>query len=175
MVLFTTTYITFSNRPCSPRDSTDSTQPSYPANPTAPIESPDGTVVMPDAGPRIADDEVVNTTGTPVPPDDTESEETEEEQNDEQNEEEENEEEENEEGKKEEQNNGPKEQKASKAASKAFAEMRVQLRGAKKEIADLKASWKKRVNPLPTMKSLNLCEKLYAAMPSPQPKNTRPM
>lgn len=116
-------------------DSTDSTQPSNPANPTAPIESPDGTVVMPDAGPRIADDEVVNTTGTPVPPDDTESEETEEEQN----EEGENEEEENEEGKKEEQNNGPKEQKASKAASKAFAEMRVQLRGAKKEIADLKA------------------------------------
>ena len=115
-------------------DSTDSTQPTNPANPTAPIESPDGTVVMPDAGPRIADDEVVNTTGTPVPPDDTESEETEEEQNDEQNEEEENEE-----GKKEEQNNGPKEQKASKAASKAFAEMRVQLRGAKKEIADLKA------------------------------------
>lgn len=111
-------------------DSTDSTQPSNPANPTAPIESPDGTVVMPDAGPRIADDEVVNTTGTPVPPDDTESEETEEEQN---------EEGENEEGKKEEQNNGPKEQKASKAASKAFAEMRVQLRGAKKEIADLKA------------------------------------
>lgn len=119
-------------------DSTDSTQPSNPANPTAPIESPDGTVVMPDAGPRIADDEVVNTTGTPVPPDDTESEETEEEQNDEQNDEQ-NEEEENEEGKKEEQNNGPKEQKASKAASKAFAEMRVQLRGAKKEIADLKA------------------------------------
>lgn len=112
-------------------DSTDSTQPTNPANPTAPIESPDGTVVMPDSGPRIADDEVVNTTGTPVPPDDTESEETEEEQNDEQNEEEENEEEENEEGK--------KEQRASKAASKAFAEMRVQLRGAKKEIADLKA------------------------------------
>lgn len=121
-------------------DSTDSAQPSNPANPTAPIESPDGTVVMPDAGPRIADDEVVNTTGTPVPSDDTESEETEEEQNEEgENEEEENEEEENEEGKKEEQNNGPKEQKASKAASKAFAEMRVQLRGAKKEIADLKA------------------------------------
>lgn len=121
-------------------DSTDSTQPSNPANPTAPIESPDGTVVMPDAGPRIADDEVVNTTGTPVPPDDTESEETEEEQNDEQNEEEENEEEENEEGKKEEKkDDGPKEQRASKAASKAFAEMRVQLRGAKKEIADLKA------------------------------------
>lgn len=121
-------------------DSTDSTQPSNPANPTAPIESPDGTVVMPDAGPRIADDEVVNTTGTPVSSDDTESEETEEEQNEEgENEEEENEEEENEEGKKEEQNNGPKEQKASKAASKAFAEMRVQLRGAKKEIADLKA------------------------------------
>lgn len=115
-------------------DSTDSTQPSNPANPTAPIESPDGTVVMPDAGPRIADDEVVNTTGTPVPPDDTESEETEEEQNDEQNEEEENEE-----GKKEEKkDDGPKEQRASKAASKAFAEMRVQLRGAKKEIADLK-------------------------------------
>ena len=116
-------------------DSTDSTQPSNPANPTAPIESPDGTVVMPDAGPRIADDEVVNTTGTPVPPDDTESEETEEEQN----EEGENEEEENEEGKKEEKkDDGPKEQRASKAASKAFAEMRVQLRGAKKEIADLK-------------------------------------
>lgn len=115
-------------------DSTDSTQPTNPANPTAPIESPDGTVVMPDAGPRIADDEVVNTTGTPVPPDDTESEETEEEQNDEQNEEEENEE-----GKKEEKkDDGPKEQRASKAASKAFAEMRVQLRGAKKEIADLK-------------------------------------
>jgi hypothetical protein len=89
---------------------------------------------MPDAGPRIADDEVVNTTGTPVPPDDTESEETEEEQNDEQNEEEENEE-----GKKEEKkDDGPKEQRASKAASKAFAEMRVQLRGAKKEIAGLK-------------------------------------
>lgn len=103
-------------------DSTDSTQPTNPANPTAPIESPDGTVVMPDAGPRIADDEVVNTTGT------------EEEQNDEQNEEEENEE-----GKKEEKkDDGPKEQRASKAASKAFAEMRVQLRGAKKEIADLK-------------------------------------
>lgn len=117
-------------------DSTDSTQPD---NTSAPIESPDGTVVMPDAGPRIADDEVVNTTGTPVPPDDTESEETEEEQNDEQNEEEENEEEENEEGKKEEKkDDGPKEQRASKAASKAFAEMRVQLRGAKKEIADLK-------------------------------------
>lgn len=115
-------------------DSTDSTQPTNPANPTAPIESPDGTVVMPDAGPRIADDGVVNTTGTPVPPDDTESEETEEEQNDEQNEEEENEE-----GKKEEKkDDGPKEQRASKAASKAFAEMRVQLRGAKKEIADLK-------------------------------------
>lgn len=118
-------------------DSTDSTQPTNPANPTAPIESPDGTVVMPDAGPRIADDEVVNTTGTPVPSDDTE---TEEEQNDEQNEEEENEEEENEEEKKEEKkDDGPKEQRASKAASKAFAEMRVQLRGAKKEIADLKA------------------------------------
>lgn len=117
-------------------DSTDSTQPSNPANPTAPIESPDGTAVMPDAGPRIADDEVVNTTGTVV--DDEQNEE--EEQNEEgENEEEENEEEENEEGKKEEQNNGPKEQKASKAASKAFAEMRVQLRGAKKEIADLKA------------------------------------
>ena len=117
-------------------DSTDSTQPSNPANPTAPIESPDGTVVMPDAGPRIADDEVVNTTGTVV--DDEQN--NEEEQNEEgENEEEENEEEENEEGKKEEQNNGPKEQKASKAASKAFAEMRVQLRGAKKEIADLKA------------------------------------
>lgn len=113
---------------------TDSTQPSNPANPTAPIESPDGTVVMPDAGPRIADDEVVNTTGTPDPSDDTESEETEEEQNDEQNEEEENEE-----GKKEEKkDDGLKEQRASKAASKAFAEMRVQLRGAKKEIADLK-------------------------------------
>lgn len=121
-------------------DSTDSTQPSNPANPTAPIESPDGTVVMPDAGPRIADDEVVNTTGTPVPSDDTESEGTEEEQNEEgENEEEENEEEENEEGKKEEKkDDGPKEQRASKAASKAFAEMRVQLRGAKKEIADLK-------------------------------------
>lgn len=122
-------------------DSTDSTQPSNPANPTAPIESPDGTVVMPDAGPRIADDEGVNTTGTLVPSDDTESEETEEEQNEEgENEEEENEEEENEEGKKEEKkDDGPKEQRASKAASKAFAEMRVQLRGAKKEIADLKA------------------------------------
>lgn len=121
-------------------DSTDSTQPTNPANPTAPIESPDGTVVMPDAGPRIADDEVVNTTGTPVPTDDTESEETEEEQNEEgENEEGENEEEENEEGKKEEKkDDGPKEQRASKAASKAFAEMRVQLRGAKKEIADLK-------------------------------------
>lgn len=113
----------------------DSTQPSNPDNTSAPIESPDGTVVMPDAGPRIADDEVVNTTRTPVPSDDTESEETEEEQN----EEGENEEEENEEGKKEEKkDDGPKEQRASKAASKAFAEMRVQLRGAKKEIADLK-------------------------------------
>lgn len=104
---------------------TDSTQPTNPANPTAPIESPDGTVVMPDAGPRIADDEVVNTTGTVL--DET--------QNDEDNTESGDDEEQN----NEEQNNGPKEQKASKAASKAFAEMRVQLRGAKKEIADLKA------------------------------------
>ena len=113
-------------------------EPTDSVQPNAPIESPDGTVVMPDSGPRIADDEVVNTTGTPVPSDDTETEETEEEQNDEQNEEGENEEEEQkkEEEKKDE---GPKEQKASKAASKAFAEMRVQLRGAKKEIADLKA------------------------------------
>ena len=101
---------------------TDSTQPVNPTSPTAPIESPDGTVVMPDAGPRIADDEVVNPTGTVL--DETQNDE---EQN--------NEDEQN----NEEQNNGPKEQKASKAASKAFAEMRVQLRGAKKEIADLKA------------------------------------
>ena len=117
---------------------TDSTQPD---NTSAPIESPDGTVVMPDAGPRIADEEVQNPTGTPVPSDDTETGETEEEQNEEgENEEGENEEEENEEGKKEEKkDDGPKEQRASKAASKAFAEMRVQLRGAKKEIADLKA------------------------------------
>lgn len=113
-------------------------EPTDSVQPNAPIESPDGTVVMPDAGPRIADDEVVNTTGTPVPPDDTETEETEEEQNDEQNEEEENEEEEQKKEKKK-QDDGPAEQKASKAASKAFAEMRVQLRGAKKEIADLKA------------------------------------
>lgn len=118
-------------------DSTDSTQPTNPANPTAPIESPDGTVVMPDAGPRIADDEVVNTTGTVVDDEQNNEEEQneEEEQNDEQNEEEENEEEKKEEKK----DDGPKEQRASKAASKAFAEMRVQLRGAKKEIADLKA------------------------------------
>ena len=118
-------------------DSTDSTQPSNPANPTAPIESPDGTVVMPDAGPRIAEDEVVNTTGTVVDDEQNNEEEQneEEEQNDEQNEEEENEEEKKEEKK----DDGPKEQRASKAASKAFAEMRVQLRGAKKEIADLKA------------------------------------
>lgn len=109
---------------------TDSTQPD---NTSAPIESPDGTVVMPDAGPRIADDEVVNPTGT------EEEQNNEEEQNDEQNDEQ-NEEEENEEEKKEEKkDDGPKEQRASKAASKAFAEMRVQLRGAKKEIADLKA------------------------------------
>nr|DAG09846.1 MAG TPA: hypothetical protein [Caudoviricetes sp.] len=106
---------------------TDSTQPVNPTSPTAPIESPDGTVVMPDAGPRIADDEVVNPTGTVL--DETQNDET---QNDE---EQNNEDEQN----NEEQNNGPKEQKASKAASKAFAEMRVQLRGAKKEIADLKA------------------------------------
>ena len=111
---------------------TDSTQPVNPTSPTAPIESPDGTVVMPDAGPRIADDEVVNPTGTVL--DETQNDET---QNDEEqnNEDEQNNEEQN----NEEQNNGPKEQKASKAASKAFAEMRVQLRGAKKEIADLKA------------------------------------
>lgn len=112
-------------------DSTDSTQPTNPANPTAPIESPDGTVVMPDAGPRIADDEVVNTTGTVL--DETQNDEDNTESGDD--EEQNNEDEQN----NEEQNNGPKEQKASKAASKAFAEMRVQLRGAKKEIADLKA------------------------------------
>lgn len=109
----------------------DSTQPTNPANPTAPIESPDGTVVMPDAGPRIADDEVVNTTGTVL--DETQNDEDNTESGDD--EEQNNEDEQN----NEEQNNGPKEQKASKAASKAFAEMRVQLRGAKKEIADLKA------------------------------------
>lgn len=111
---------------------TDSTQPVNPTSPTAPIESPDGTVVMPDAGPRIADDEVVNPTGTVL--DETQNDET-------QNDEEQNDEEQNNEDEQnnEEQNNGPKEQKASKAASKAFAEMRVQLRGAKKEIADLKA------------------------------------
>lgn len=112
-------------------DSTDSTQPTNPANPTAPIESPDGTVVMPNAGPRIADDEVVNTTGTVL--DETQNDEDNTESGDD--EEQNNEDEQN----NEEQNNGPKEQKASKAASKAFAEMRVQLRGAKKEIADLKA------------------------------------
>lgn len=112
-------------------DSTDSTQPTNPANPTAPIESPDGTVVMPDAGPRIADDEVVNTTGTVL--DETQNDEDNTDSGDD--EEQNNEDEQN----NEEQNNGPKEQKASKAASKAFAEMRVQLRGAKKEIADLKA------------------------------------
>ena len=101
---------------------TDSTQPVNPTSPTAPIESPDGTVVMPDAGPRIADDEVVNPTGTVL--DETQNDETQNNEDEQNN---------------EEQNNGPKEQKASKAASKAFAEMRVQLRGAKKEIADLKA------------------------------------
>lgn len=110
---------------------TDSTQPSNPDNTSAPIESPDGTVVMPDAGPRIADDEVVNTTGTVL--DETQNDEDNTESGDD--EEQNNEDEQN----NEEQNNGPKEQKASKAASKAFAEMRVQLRGAKKEIADLKA------------------------------------
>ena len=89
---------------------TDSTQPVNPTSPTAPIESPDGTVVMPDAGPRIADDEVVNPTGTVL--DETQNDET---QNDE------------EQNNEDEQNN------------EAFAEMRVQLRGAKKEIADLKA------------------------------------
>lgn len=132
---------------------TDSVQPSNPANPTAPIESPDGTVVMPDSGPRIADDEVVNPTGTPVPPDDTETEETEEEQNDEQNEEGENEEEEQKKEKKK-QDDGPAEQKASKAASKAFAEMRVQLRGAKKEIADLKAKLEEAGNSSPDHEEL---------------------
>lgn len=110
---------------------TDSTQPVNPTSPTAPIESPDGTVVMPNAGPRIADDEVVNTTGTVL--DETQNDEDNTESGDD--EEQNNEDEQN----NEEQNNGPKEQKASKAASKAFAEMRVQLRGAKKEIADLKA------------------------------------
>ncbi len=39
-------------------------EPTDSVQPNAPIESPDGTVVMPDSGPRIADDEVVNTTGT---------------------------------------------------------------------------------------------------------------
>ena len=109
---------------------TDSTQPVNPTSPTAPIESPDGTVVMPNAGPRIADDEVVNTTGTVL--DETQNDEDNTESGDD--EEQNNEDEQN----NEEQNNGPKEQRASKAASKAFAEMRVQLRGAKKEIADLK-------------------------------------
>lgn len=128
-------------------------EPTDSVQPNAPIESPDGTVVMPDAGPRIADDEVVNTTGTPVPPDDTETEETEEEQNDEQNEEEENEEEEQKKEKKK-QDDGPAEQKASKAASKAFAEMRVQLRGAKKEIADLKAKLEEAGNSSPDNEEL---------------------
>lgn len=128
-------------------------EPTDSVQPNAPIESPDGTVVMPDAGPRIADDEVVNTTGTPVPPDDTESEETEEEQNDEQNEEGENEEEEQKKEKKK-QDDGPAEQKASKAASKAFAEMRVQLRGAKKEIADLKAKLEEAGNSSPDNEEL---------------------
>lgn len=128
-------------------------EPTDSVQPNAPIESPDGTVVMPDAGPRIADDEVVNTTGTPVPPDDTETEETEEEQNDEQNEEGENEEEEQKKEKKK-QDDGPAEQKASKAASKAFAEMRVQLRGAKKEIADLKAKLEEAGNSSPDHEEL---------------------
>lgn len=109
------------------------TEPVQPTQPTNPIESPDGTVVMPDAGPRIADEEVKNPAGDVVEPVDDEGEtETEEEQNDE-------EETEEEEKKEEQKDDGPKEQRASKAASKAFAEMRVQLKGAKKEIAELKA------------------------------------
>lgn len=134
---------------------TDSTQPD---NTSAPIESPDGTVVMPNAGPRIADDEVVNTTGTALDEtqndndatesgdgnDATESGDDDENQN--------NEEEQKKEKKK--QDDGPAEQKASKAASKAFAEMRVQLRGAKKEIEELKAQLKEAGNSSPDHEEL---------------------
>lgn len=137
-------------------DPTDSVQPN------APIESPDGTVVMPSAGPRIADDEVVNTTGTVVDEtqnnddDDTqvsgddETQNDEEEQNDDENQ---NDEEEQKKEKKK-QDEGPAEQRASKAASKAFAEMRVQLRSAKKEIEELKAQLKEAGNSSPDQEEL---------------------
>lgn len=138
-------------------DSTDSTQPSNPANPTAPIESPDGTVVMPDAGPRIADDEVVNTTGTVL--DETQNDNDTTESGDgndatESGDDDENQNNEEEQKKEKKPEDGPAEQKASKAASKAFAEMRVQLRGAKKEIEELKAQLKEAGNSSPDHEEL---------------------
>lgn len=139
-------------------DSTDSTQPSNPANPTAPIESPDGTVVMPDAGPRIADDEVVNTTGTALDETQNDNDATESgdgndaaDFGDDDDENQNNEEEQKKEKKPE---DGPAEHRASKAASKAFAEMRVQLRGAKKEIEELKAQLKEAGNSSPDHEEL---------------------
>ena len=138
-------------------DSTDSTQPTNPANPTAPIESPDGTVVMPDAGPRIADDEVVNTTGTVL--DETQNDNDTTESGDgndatESGDDDENQNNEEEQKKEKKPEDGPAEQKASKAASKAFAEMRVQLRGAKKEIEELKAQLKEAGNSSPDHEEL---------------------
>lgn len=135
-------------------------EPTDSVQPNAPIESPDGTVVMPDSGPRIADDEVVNTTGTVLDEtqndndttesgdgnDATESGDDDETQNDD--------EEQKKEKEKKKQDDGPAEQKASKAASKAFAEMRVQLRGAKKEIADLKAKLEEAGNSSPDHEEL---------------------
>ncbi len=110
----------------------------------APTESvaPVGTVVTSDQ-PRIADAEVEqkapvelpNPNGNPVElvP---ESEEEGDEKNPEEEDDEKNPEEEDDEKNPEE--TQPKEKRASKAASKAFAEMRVQLKGAKKEIQELK-------------------------------------
>lgn len=105
--------------------------------------APDGTVILSEQ-PRIAQEEVQptptveeikNPNGNPVEevkPEEPEEEETEEE------EQEETEEELEEQKGKDEEETTPPERKASKAASKAFAEMRVQLKGAKKEIQELR-------------------------------------
>ena len=109
-----------------------------------PTESvaPVGTVVTSDQ-PRIADAEVEqkapvelpNPNGNPVEsapkPEEEDDEKNPEEEDDEKNPEEEDDE-------KNPEETQPKEKRASKAASKAFAEMRVQLKGAKKEIQELK-------------------------------------
>ena len=108
----------------------------------APTESvaPVGTVVTSDQ-PRIAEAEVEqkvpielsNPNGNPVEPEPEEG-------DDEKDTEEGDDEKDTEEGddEKDTEEAQPKEKRASKAASKAFAEMRVQLKGAKKEIQELK-------------------------------------